>query len=148
MIEAAGGTTRLRFVHSGFLGGDWDGEFDFQSLTGLGWDMYLHTLSEYLTRFLGRRATYVFADGPPPSADPAARSILFRALDLDESPAVEDAVHLRPEGLPAIDGTVDYAGPAHLGVRTDEALYRFHFRPPIGLSIAVGHLSSPTSTPR
>lgn len=35
VIEArAGGTTVLRFVHSGFLGDDWDAEYDFEELPG------------------------------------------------------------------------------------------------------------------
>src|SRR5919108_6441430 len=60
VIEAlSGGRARLRFVHSGFLGNDWEGEFDFEQMTGHGWDMYLHTLAEYLEHFQGRPVVYV-----------------------------------------------------------------------------------------
>src|SRR5690606_37946363 len=41
-------TTTLTFVHSGYLGDEWDAEFDFGEMTGYGWDMYLHTLTQYL----------------------------------------------------------------------------------------------------
>lgn len=139
VIEAAGGTTRMRFVHSGFLGDDWDADFDFQSLTGLGWDMYLHTLVEYLTRFRGRSATYVLAQGPAASAASDSAALLQRALGVDGSLAAGAPFRLRAEGLPAIEGTVDYAGPGFLGVRTDGALYRFHLRSPMGMPVAVGH---------
>lgn len=37
--------TTLTFVHSGYLGDDWEGEFDFGEMIGFGWDMYLHTLA-------------------------------------------------------------------------------------------------------
>lgn len=101
--------------------------------------MYLHTLAEYVTGFRGRRAAYVGAEGPPSSAGPEAPAVLLAALGLDESLAVGDAVHLRPGGLAPIDGTVDYAVPGFFGVRTEDAIYRFHLRHLIGLPVAVGH---------
>ena len=53
LIETSGGgTTVLRFVHSGFLGDDWSDEFE--AMTGMGWDMYLDTLAQYFRHFAGR----------------------------------------------------------------------------------------------
>src|SRR5450432_2159352 len=44
LIEArGGGSTVLRFVHSGFAGDDWSDEY--QPVTSGGWDMYLYTLA-------------------------------------------------------------------------------------------------------
>src|SRR5699024_12043283 len=53
------GTTTLTFVHSGYLGDDWDAEFDFGELTAHGWDMYLHTLAQYFEHFVGRPDVFV-----------------------------------------------------------------------------------------
>jgi uncharacterized protein YndB with AHSA1/START domain len=138
LIEAReGGTTVLRFVHSGLLGDDWGDEFE--SMTGEGWDMYLHTLAQYLKHFPGRPATYVEAEAPRSSADASAWPVLLGALGLSGSVAQGDHVQLAPTGLEPIDGIVDYVNPSFLGVRTSDALYRFHGRAAIGMSIAVGH---------
>lgn len=132
-----GGTTVLRFVHSGMLGDDWGKEFT--ETTGHGWDMYLHTLAEYLRHFAGRRAVYVTADGPAASAPESAWPVLLGALGLGMAPVQGEGVRLVPDGLEPIDGVADWVGPAFLGVRAEEALYRFHGRAMIGMPIAVGH---------
>jgi hypothetical protein len=140
LIEArGGGGARLRFVHSGFLGDDWEGEFDFQELTGHGWDMYLHTLAEYLEHFRGRPVAYVTADAPAESATESAWPVLLAALGLTGSTAPGDGVRLTPEGMAPIEGVTDYVGPTFLGVRTGDAMYRFHGRATLGMPIAVGH---------
>jgi uncharacterized protein YndB with AHSA1/START domain len=52
VIEGRGGTTVLRFVHSGFgSGSDWDDEFDGISR---GWAFELRSLRHYLEHHLGR----------------------------------------------------------------------------------------------
>jgi uncharacterized protein YndB with AHSA1/START domain len=138
LIEARdGGSTVLRFVHSGVLGDDWGDEFE--SMTGSGWDMYLHTLAEYLTHFPGRPATYVEAEAPQSTADARTWAVLLAALGLPGSAAPGDHVRLTPSGLDPLDGVVDYLTGNFLGVRTADALYRFHGRAPIGMPIAVGH---------
>ena len=140
VIEAlSGGHTRLRFVHSGFLGNDWEGEFDFQELTAHGWDMYLHTLAEYLEHFQGRPVVYVEVDAPQESATEAAWPVLLGGLGLAPSVTQGDRVRLTPEGLPPIEGVADYVAATFLGVRTEDALYRFHGRASLGMPIAVGH---------
>ncbi|GAA4560556.1 SRPBCC domain-containing protein [Pseudonocardia xishanensis] len=123
---AAGGTTVLRFVHSGVLEEDWGDEFE--TMTGHGWDLYLRTLREYLTHFPGRPAVYVEAEAPP---GPQAWSGVLKALG---DPAEGDVVT-----TPVGDGTVDVRSEHHLGVRTEHALVRFHERSLIGMPLAVGH---------
>jgi uncharacterized protein YndB with AHSA1/START domain len=138
LIEGrAGGSTVLRFVHSGMLGDNWDD--DYQASTDHGWDMYLHTLAEYLTHFAGRPVTYVHASGPAASAKDDAWAVLWSGLGLDGSVAVGDRVRLTPEGFAPLEGVVDYLGPEFLGVRTTDGLYRFHGLARLGCPIAVGH---------
>ena len=38
---------------------------------------------------------------------------------------LEEHVRLTPDGLPVLEGVVDYVSPSFLGVRTDDGLYRF-----------------------
>jgi uncharacterized protein YndB with AHSA1/START domain len=137
LIEARdGGSTVLRFVHSGILGDDWSDEFE--GMTRFGWDMYLHTLGAYLRHFPGRYAAYVFAEGPASSAEPAAWTRLLEHLAVPATVATGDRVRVDAPGE-GIDGVVDYVGPTFLGIRTADALYRFHGRSPLGMTIAVGH---------
>ncbi|MEC3976701.1 SRPBCC family protein [Amycolatopsis sp. H20-H5] len=138
LIEATdGGTSVLRFVHHGFAGDDWTAEYD--DMTARGWELYLHTLGQYLEHFPGRPATFVGADGPESSAAPEAWAVLLRALGLPGTPAAGARVRLAVTGLPPIDGVVDYTAPSYLGIRTTAALYRFHGRSDIGMSVGVGH---------
>jgi hypothetical protein len=65
--------------------------------------------------------------------------VLSEALGLPEPLNQGDKVHLTPDGLPPIDGVVDYAVPGYrglLGIRDEGTLYRFHGHGP---QIAVGH---------
>jgi uncharacterized protein YndB with AHSA1/START domain len=117
-----GGSTVLRFVHSGFMGDDWEAEYEALSK---GWGMYLDKLAEYFTYFRGRTATPVFAMVPPSEGEGDVVKRLREGLGLQETPKAGDHVHLTPENLPAIDGTVDYVRGDFLGVRTDDAMYRF-----------------------
>lgn len=136
LIEARDeGSTVLRFVHSGFLSDDWNSEYE--DMTRHGWDMYLHTLREYLRHFPGRRATYVEAEGPQPSADPNAWPVILRGLGLTAPPQVDERVRLTPDGLAPVEAVVDYVGPTFLGVRTDHSLIRFHGRAALGMTAAV-----------
>ena len=135
-----GGTTLLRYVHSGIFVNDWDTQYDaVQHHT----DFYLHTLSEYLAHFSGRTATYVGEvpagiQGPPASAAPDGFRRLQHALGFGTA-GEGDAVRLTPDGLAAIEGVVDYARPNFIGVRTADELYCFFgrnaFGGPVGMSI-------------
>ena len=138
LIEARdGGTAVLRFVHRGFLGDDWSDEFE--AMTSRGWDMYFATLVEYLTHFAGRPAAYVEAEGPAASASPEAWPALLGALGPGPSITVGDEVHLSLDGSFAIDGVVDYVTASFVGVRTADALIRFHGRWLIHAAVAVSH---------
>jgi len=66
-----------------------------------------------------------------------AWDVFKRALGL-QGEAVEGArVSSSIEGLPQIDGVVDYVSPDFLGVRTSDALYRFIHG--LGGSVVLGH---------
>jgi uncharacterized protein YndB with AHSA1/START domain len=116
-----GGST-IRYAHTGMLVGDWEAEYDAMSE---GDPMYLHKLVQYLTYFSGRFATGVDAQGPNVPDRERVMSMFKRGLGLPDDVAEGDEVHLMPEGLPAIDGVVDYVSPHFLGVRSSDALYRF-----------------------
>lgn len=117
-----GASTYLRFVHSGITSDDWGDEF--LVMTGYGWDLYLHTLAQYVEHFAGRYGTYVHV--PLPDV-PDAWSRLTAALGLPEAPQVDDQVRTAVDGLEPAAGVVDYAPwPAVLGIRTADALLRFH----------------------
>ena len=130
-----GGTTVLRFVHSGVMCDNWEGEDP--ELTGQGWDMYLHTLAQYFLHFAGSPATYAGAEAPHSSISAGAWPALLGALGLGGAPAAGDQVKLDLPGAGPVEGVVDYVQPAFLGLRTTDALYRFHGRMSIGLPIAV-----------
>ncbi len=133
-IEArAGGTTHLRLVHSGFLPDEvWADEFDALKK---GDPAYVFKLAEYLKYFRGRQAVPVSVYGPQVTAEDAWRT--FHAI-LGVGPDVEVGAPVRftPTGLPEIDGVIDYRSSDLLGVRTEDAMYRFF----VGMGIAyVGH---------
>jgi uncharacterized protein YndB with AHSA1/START domain len=121
--EREGGGTRVKYVHSGMLGDDWEAEYEGMSE---GDPMYFRKLLEYVTYFPGRFATSIEAIGPNAGEDRARAMATFRAaLGLDDDVAEGDRVRLTPEGLDPIEGVVDHVSPSFLGVRTDDAMYRF-----------------------
>lgn len=122
------GSTVLRFVHSGIFSPDWGDEFLDQ--TGHGWDMYLHTLGQYIKHFSGQYATYVYT---PMSVDWAT---MLERLHVAEPFRVGDPITLTPEGMEPVEGVVDYSGHGpqpFLGVRGPNGLYRFFSGPPAGI---------------
>jgi hypothetical protein len=124
VVEAAsGGTSVLRFVHSGIREADWGDEWE--TMTSAGWDLYLFTLAEYLRHFPGAPATYV-------EVETAAswKTVLAALGDPQEGDSVE---------TPVGPGVVDKRMDTYLGIRTDTALIRFHERSLIGMCLAVGH---------
>ena len=124
LIEGrAGASTVLRTVTSGFLpGDDWAEEFEAMVLGG---EMYFRTLVEYLTYFAGRFAVPVTAFGPPGTTWARDRALLCRALGLPEDPRVGDRAALERNGAGSIEGVLYYANAHTIGVRTQDALYRF-----------------------
>jgi len=145
LIEGrAGGSTVLRTVTSGFLpGDDWAEEFEAMILGG---EMYFRTLVEYLTYFAGRFAVPVTAFGPPGTTWARDRALLCRALGLPEDPRAGDRATLKPNGAGSIEGVLYYANAHTIGVRTEDALYRFlrGFAKP---AIAAHHLFAEDSDP-
>jgi uncharacterized protein YndB with AHSA1/START domain len=119
-----GGSTVVRWVHSGFLGQD-DWETEYNALRK-GDPMYLGTLAAYLTHYRGRFATPISAWAPPHADEAAAWSGLVRALGLNEKPGPGHEVSLQlPDGT-RYTGVVDsLLFPSFILVRTPDALLKF-----------------------
>jgi uncharacterized protein YndB with AHSA1/START domain len=138
LIEARhGGSTVLRFVHSGVLGDDWSDEYEH--LTAGGWEMYLYTLAQYHAHFPGRPAIYVEAEGPPSSSSPAAWPALVGALGAGAPVELDAPVRVSLRGTAPLEGIVDYSAANFVGLRTRDALIRFHGRAGLGMTVAVSH---------
>jgi uncharacterized protein YndB with AHSA1/START domain len=120
--DRGGGRTKIRYVHSGMLGGDWEAEYEAMSE---GDPMYFQKLVEYVTFFSGRFATPIDSQGPAVDDREQAMSEFRRALGIHGEVKEGDPVRLTPEGFPPIDGVVDCVSRSFLGVRSDDALYRF-----------------------
>jgi hypothetical protein len=118
-----GGSTVLRFVHSGFLPGD-DWEKEYEALKD-GDPMYIHKLAQYLTYFRGRTATPVDVYGPQVPDRETTWAKFKSGLGLTGAVTEGDKVRLAPEGLPPMEGVVDWVSKETLGVRTNDGLYRF-----------------------
>jgi len=131
-----GGSTVLRWVHSGIFVDDWDNQYDSADHHT---DFYLHTLGQYLRHFSGRTATYIGAQGPPTSTGRDAFRVLRRALGLTDDAAQGDRVRLAPPGLAPMDAVVDYLAPQFIGLRTADGLYRFFGRNAWGMPVGLGH---------
>ncbi|MGI9822919.1 SRPBCC family protein [Agromyces sp. Marseille-Q5079] len=123
LVEArASGSTVLRMVSSGFLpGDDWEDEYEAMLAGGR---IHRQTLVEYLTHFAGRPGVAVAAFAPVGDLDRRWAAMLVD-LGVSGREAAGRRVVLSPAGLPAVDGVVDLADAANLGVRTDDAMYRF-----------------------
>jgi uncharacterized protein YndB with AHSA1/START domain len=134
-LEGRSGTTTVRFVHSGFLGDDWESEYE---ALAEGDPMYIHQLAEYVRFFRGRPVAILEHFQPDIPDRHAAMAILRGAMGLGDGVAVGDAVRLEPAGLRPVDGLVDYLSTTIIGLRTDDALYRFAFIP-MGGGIYMGH---------
>jgi uncharacterized protein YndB with AHSA1/START domain len=138
LIEGrGGGTTTLRIVQNGMLGDDWETEFEAMKA---GWPLYIHSLDEYLRYFAGRTATGVFAVRPGSPAQPSWAKIKA-ALGLGDEVSAGDPAHItEPDGA-LVHGVVDAVSMPHfLGVRADDALYRFiHGGADRGDAIVIGH---------
>jgi uncharacterized protein YndB with AHSA1/START domain len=123
-IEARGPRlSTIRYVHSGALGQpDWEAEYGAMQE---GDPMYLRKLVEYLTFFSGRYGVPVNSFGPNVPDRDLVMNTFRRALGVPDTAAAGEPLRLTPEGLDPIDGVIDYTSPEFLGMRTDDALYRF-----------------------
>jgi len=123
LIEGrAGGSTTVRFVHSGLLSGDdWESEYDALKQ---GDPMYLQQLTAYLKHFGGAALTRsVFAVGPQEKDSARVWSAFGSALGLSGSVTRGAAVSLTVDGLERTSGVVEFVAPSYVLVRTDEGLY-------------------------
>ncbi len=116
------GSSSIRWVHSGALGDNWEAEYEAMAE---GDSAYFNKLGQYLTYFFGRTATPVEAYGPEVHDRERAMQIRREGLGLDRPVAVDEEVRLDPAGIGPIDGVVEWVSPSFLGVRSDDALYRF-----------------------
>jgi uncharacterized protein YndB with AHSA1/START domain len=118
-----GGSTVLRMAQSGVLDGNWEAEYD---ALDKGWNLYLHTIGEYIEHFEGKVPQTVDAAGAQADDEVKAWELLKTGLGVTDSPAVGDTIR-----LPVVDqdGVVDYVEDgAAIGVRTSDGLYRFSGR--------------------
>ncbi|MEQ4301695.1 SRPBCC domain-containing protein [Plantactinospora sp. B6F1] len=132
------GSTVLHLVQSGVLGDNWEAEYEAMQV---GWDMYLGTLAAYVRHFPGRHGTPVAAFRPGAGEPDQVWAGVARAFGIS-GPITEGApARLALDGLPPVEGVVDLAGlPTYLGVRTDDALYRFlHSGTDRGSVLVLGH---------
>ena len=134
-----GGTTLLRYLHSGIFTDDWDNQYDAVNQHT---DFYLHTLGQYLEHFSGRAVTYIGdvpggINAPEAAAKPGSFATLKHALGVGDGAAEGDSVALDLDGLGQIDGVVDYARGNFLGIRTPDALYRFFGRDAFGFPVGM-----------
>jgi uncharacterized protein YndB with AHSA1/START domain len=131
LIEGRGhSATVLRFVHSGFMSGDWDSEY-YDALSA-GDRMYLANLASYLRYFPGQTAAFhVMCWGPQVADAERVWSAFTAAAGLPGAGAGGTAVREGDRGLVSIgraapaQAIVDYVAPSLLGVRTSDSLYRF-----------------------
>ena len=132
------GGTVLRMVQSGVLGDNWESEYEAMKV---GWDMYLGTLAAYLAHFPGRAGTPVTVFRPAVGGPERAWAAVTGAFGITGPVTEGQPVRLTVDGLPPIEGVVDLAGlPTYLGVRTDDALYRFlHSGAERGDVLVLGH---------
>jgi hypothetical protein len=139
-IEAReGGSTLMRYMHSGIFVEDWDTQYDGVSQHT---DFYLHTLGEYLRHFQGRPVTYIGdvpmgIEAPPQTVAPDGFARLLAALGFGAQFSAGDAVRLTPVGLPVVTGVVTYRQPNFVGVRSRDALYCFFGRNAFGRPVAM-----------
>jgi uncharacterized protein YndB with AHSA1/START domain len=120
------GSTVLRVTASGFLPGD-DWADEYEAMTR-GNALFFSTLATYLNHFAGRTATPVTAFGQTITDWPSTRAKLMTAIGRDG-----DRVRFTPAGLPPVDGVVYFENEDTIGIRTEDAIYRFlrGFRGPV-----------------
>lgn len=119
-----GGSTTMRLVHNGFLGENWEAEYDALKV---GDRMYLEKLAAYVKHFTGRLATVnVFVERGELPDGQRVWADFARAFGLGERISVGDHAHIEVDGLDPVDGEVVFVRLPHwVGIRTDDGLYTF-----------------------
>ncbi|HEX6399973.1 MAG TPA: SRPBCC domain-containing protein, partial [Actinomycetota bacterium] len=103
-------------------GDDWEREY---AAMGEGDPMYFRKLIEYLTYFRGRTAVSIEAFGPNLGEGDHSWHVFRGPLGIVDDPEMDQPTTLRPVGMDPIEGVVDTLSKSFLGVRTDDAMYRF-----------------------
>ncbi|HWE89698.1 MAG TPA: SRPBCC domain-containing protein [Pseudonocardiaceae bacterium] len=125
LIEGrAGGSTVLRFVHSGLLDDDWEEQYDALKV---GDRMYLEKLAAYLKHFPGRTSHYnLFQIGTPNPDSDAVWSAFSAVAGLGASVKAGDSARITLPGVSPTDGVVAFVRDRkYVGVRTDDGLFVF-----------------------
>jgi hypothetical protein len=121
--------THLTFTHQGVFADD---EYDrLYDCCRRHTELYYHSLVEYMRHFAGQDAVYVTVNLS------GTFTALMRALGVPDDVAVGDNITLTPHGLKPVVGVVDFAVWPFLGVRTEDALYRFFGRDEWGMPVGV-----------
>lgn len=117
-----GGSTVVRFCHSGLMGDDWETEY-----AGLqvGDGMYLRKLRVYVEYFTGRTSKYnLFLPGPQVDEHDKVWAAFRDALGAGDKPADGDPGRLNVPGLPATEGVIEFTHhDDFLGLRTADAMF-------------------------
>ncbi|MGH2710852.1 MAG: SRPBCC family protein [Actinomycetota bacterium] len=116
------GDTSIKWTHTGMLGDNWEAEYEAMNE---GDTAYFHKLGEYLSHFFGRKATPVETYGPEVHVREKGMELMREGLGLTEEVEIGDPVKLTPAGIEPIEGVVEWVSASFLGVRSDDALYRF-----------------------
>jgi hypothetical protein len=117
-----GGSTVLRFVHSGVLGDDWEDQYDALKV---GDGMYLRKLAAYVKHFPGRTSSYnLFLPGPQVAEKAPVWAAFGEAFGLEGAAEPGAPARLSVPGLAPVEGVVEFSHePDFLGVRTADAIY-------------------------
>lgn len=131
-----GGGSWVRYVHSGIFVEDWDNQYDGASKHT---DFYLHTLRQYVLHFTGRQAAFTTLSGPAAAGAPGSFEVARRALGIADDAAQGDRVSVELPGAGRVPAVLDYRNTYFIGLRTDQAMYRFfgrdHFGATVGVSV-------------
>lgn len=116
-----GGGTVLRFVHSGFLGDDWEEEYD---ALRKGDRVYLEKLAVYAAHFAGRTAGHLlFIPGPQVPDAERVRAAFADALGITGPLEKGAPVRLSVEGLDPAEGVVEFVSRPDVVFRTDDGIH-------------------------
>lgn len=141
LLEArAGGSTVLRFVHSGFLGDDWEEQYDALKV---GDRKYLEKLAAYVKHFPGRTSVHnMFLPGPKVTDTAKAWAAITAAFGLT-GPVTEGAAAHPRVGPSTAAGTVTHVDEEHhcLVVANADAVYMLMTA--MGMVFAESHTFNP-----
>lgn len=139
-----GGSTVLRFVHNGFLGDDWEEQYDALKI---GDRKYLEKLAAYVKHFPGRTSVHnLFQPGPRVAAHATAWAAFTAAFGLT-TPVAEGATAHPAVGPSTAAGTVTHADAEHgfLIVVNPDAIYMLLTG--MGMTFAEVHSFNPEIDP-